>query len=62
MNFLHFLSRRYLKNVRSKQKIQCGKADSVEDMVGCDWKKGVKTCNIWEHISCKGVNQGHVGD
>ena len=50
------------KNSVIESNCECGEADSVEDMVGCDWKKGVKTCNIWEHISCTGVNQGHVGD
>ena len=31
---------------------ECGEADSIENMVGCEWKNGVKICNVWKHISC----------
>lgn len=37
---------------------ECGKCDSVEDMLGCEWQKGVKKCNIWKHFSCTGLKDG----
>ena len=35
---------------------KCGNPDTIEDMIGCDWKSGNKTCNIWTHKSCTGLN------
>ncbi|VDI45223.1 Hypothetical predicted protein [Mytilus galloprovincialis] len=37
---------------------ECGTCDSVEDMLGCEWQKGVKKCNIWKHFSCTGLKDG----
>jgi hypothetical protein len=33
---------------------KCGKADSIENMMGCDWKSGVIVCSVWRHSSCAG--------
>ena len=43
------------KNSVVEMNCECGLADAVEDMVGCDWKKGIKSCNVWKHKSCAGV-------
>ena len=37
-----------------ESKCEYGKADSIENMVGCDWKSGVKVCSVWRHSSCAG--------
>ncbi|CAC5423718.1 unnamed protein product [Mytilus coruscus] len=39
---------------------ECGKCDSVEGMLGCEWQKGVKKCNIWKHGSCTGMKKGDI--
>jgi hypothetical protein len=30
----------------------CGETDGMQNMVGCEWTKGFKTCNTWKHKSC----------
>jgi hypothetical protein len=31
---------------------ECGETDGIQNMVGCEWTKGIKTCNTWKHKSC----------
>ena len=30
----------------------CGEADAIEDIVGCDCKNGLKKCIVCKHESC----------
>ena len=30
---------------------ECGETDGIQNMVGCEWTKGSKTCNTWKHKS-----------
>ena len=29
----------------------CGETDGIQNMVGCEWTKGIKKCNTWKHKS-----------
>ncbi|CAG2193722.1 unnamed protein product [Mytilus edulis] len=45
------------KNLKTKTHIisincDCGKPDTIEDMVGCEGKTGRKMCDVWTHRSC----------
>ena len=51
----------WLRKIKSKSIViesncECGQADTVENMVGCEWSRGVKKCNVWKHMSCAGLN------
>ena len=44
------------KSIVIESNCECGQADTVENMVGCEWSRGVKKCNVWKHMSCAGLN------
>ncbi|CAG2232922.1 unnamed protein product [Mytilus edulis] len=49
------------KNLKTKTHIisincDCGKPDTIEDMVGCEGKTGRKMCDVWTHRSCAKKN------
>ena len=39
---------------------ECGNPDTIEDMIGCDWKSGHKTCSTWKHKSCANLDVGDL--